>query len=107
MYAEDAMELKLTWEEAQELLRPAPTAKPTTVMIEDYEFEEYDVSLLFFSLFLFQIMEHPLCLAQKADLCSSQKYLNDLQHDLTVVHTCRSPLSLQKDQFSPSVQQGK
>ena len=29
MDAEDAMELKLTWEEAQELLRPAPTAKPT------------------------------------------------------------------------------
>ena len=31
MDAEDAMELKLTWEEAQELLRPAPTAKPTIV----------------------------------------------------------------------------
>jgi hypothetical protein len=105
--AEDAMELKLTWEEAQELLRPAPTAKPTVVMIEDYEFEEYDVSLLFISLFLFQIMEHPLCQAQKADLCSSQKYLNDLQPDLTIVHTCRNPLSLQRDQFSPSVQQGK
>jgi hypothetical protein len=48
MDAEDAMELKLTWEEAQELLRPAPTAKPTFVTIEDYEFEEYDVSLLLF-----------------------------------------------------------
>nr|CAB3458985.1 unnamed protein product [Digitaria exilis] len=42
MDTEDAMELKLTWEEAQELLRPAPSAKPTIVMIEDYEFEEYD-----------------------------------------------------------------
>lgn len=40
--AEDALELKLSWEEAQELLRPAPSAKPTVVMIEDYEFEEYD-----------------------------------------------------------------
>jgi hypothetical protein len=40
--AEDALELKLSWEEAQELLRPAPSAKPTIVMIEDYEFEEYD-----------------------------------------------------------------
>lgn len=42
MDAEDALELKLSWEEAQELLRPAPSAKPTVVMIEDYEFEEYD-----------------------------------------------------------------
>jgi hypothetical protein len=48
--AEDALELKLSWEEAQELLRPAPYAKPTVVMIEDYEFEEYDVSLLPFVL---------------------------------------------------------
>uniref|UniRef100_M8BVH1 B3 domain-containing protein n=1 Tax=Aegilops tauschii TaxID=37682 RepID=M8BVH1_AEGTA len=39
---EEALELKLSWEEAQELLRPAPSAKPTIVMIEDYEFEEYD-----------------------------------------------------------------
>ncbi|VAH42195.1 B3 domain-containing protein Os07g0679700-like [Triticum dicoccoides] len=39
---EEALELKLSWEEAQELLRPAPSAKPTVVMIEDYEFEEYD-----------------------------------------------------------------
>ena len=70
--AEDAMELKLTWEEAQELLRPAPTSKPTIVMIEDYEFEEYDVSLLFISLFMFRIMEHPLWSAQKADHCSWQ-----------------------------------
>lgn len=43
---EEALELKLSWEEAQELLRPAPSAKPTVVMIEDYEFEEYDVSWL-------------------------------------------------------------
>jgi len=57
--AEDAMELKLTWEEAQELLRPAPTAKPTIVMIEDYDLK-----------------------------------------------SMMNPLSLQRDQFSPSVQQG-
>ncbi|KAK4376139.1 hypothetical protein RND71_006816 [Anisodus tanguticus] len=42
MHADDAMELRITWEEAQELLRPPPTAKPTVVVIEDYEFEEYD-----------------------------------------------------------------
>jgi hypothetical protein len=42
--SEDALELKLTWEEAQDLLRPPPSVKPNVVQIEDYEFEEYDVS---------------------------------------------------------------
>ncbi|XP_070034014.1 B3 domain-containing transcription repressor VAL1-like isoform X2 [Nicotiana tomentosiformis] len=42
MHADDAMELRITWEEAQELLRPPPTSKPTVVVIEDYEFEEYE-----------------------------------------------------------------
>lgn len=46
MHNEDAMELKVTWEEAHELLRPPPTCKPTISMIEDCEFEEYDVSLM-------------------------------------------------------------
>ncbi|KAM0950552.1 putative transcription factor & chromatin remodeling CW-Zn-B3/VAL family [Dioscorea sansibarensis] len=36
-----AMELKLTWEEAQDMLRPPPTLKPSVVEIEDHEFEEY------------------------------------------------------------------
>ena len=40
---EDALELKLSWEEAQDLLRPPPSAKPSVVMIEDQEFEEYEV----------------------------------------------------------------
>ncbi|KAK9057524.1 hypothetical protein SSX86_022360 [Deinandra increscens subsp. villosa] len=40
MHSEDALELKLTWEEAQEYLRP-PTSKPTVVTIEDCELEEY------------------------------------------------------------------
>ncbi|KAG0483517.1 hypothetical protein HPP92_011601 [Vanilla planifolia] len=39
---EDAMELKLTWEEAQDLLRPPPKVKPSIVIIEDQEFEEYE-----------------------------------------------------------------
>ncbi|KAG4387335.1 hypothetical protein AAZX31_11G206400 [Glycine max] len=39
---EDAMELKLTWEEAQDLLRPPPSVKPNIVTIEDQVFEEYD-----------------------------------------------------------------
>ena len=38
------MELKLTWEEAQDLLRPPPSVKPNIVTIEDQVFEEYDVS---------------------------------------------------------------
>ncbi|XP_015897448.3 B3 domain-containing transcription repressor VAL2 isoform X1 [Ziziphus jujuba] len=38
----DALELKLTWEEAQDLLRPPPAVKPSTVVIEDHEFEEYE-----------------------------------------------------------------
>lgn len=39
---EDAFELKLTWEEAQDLLHPPPNAVPSIVMIEDHEFEEYE-----------------------------------------------------------------
>lgn len=42
MHSEDAMELKFTWEEAQEFLRPP--SEPTVVMIENCELEEYDVS---------------------------------------------------------------
>ncbi|KAD0221958.1 hypothetical protein E3N88_44605 [Mikania micrantha] len=41
MRCEDALELKLTWKQAQEYLRP-PLSKPTDVMIENCEFEEYD-----------------------------------------------------------------
>lgn len=44
MYADDAMELRITWDEIQELLRPSPTAKPKIIKIEDAEFEEYEVS---------------------------------------------------------------
>ncbi|KAL8531290.1 hypothetical protein ACS0TY_008057 [Phlomoides rotata] len=42
MNNDDAMELRVTWDEAQELLRPSPTAEPTVVMIEDQEIEEFD-----------------------------------------------------------------
>ncbi|GAV67289.1 B3 domain-containing protein/zf-CW domain-containing protein [Cephalotus follicularis] len=37
----DALELRLTWEEAQELLRPPPTVRPSIVTIENHDFEEY------------------------------------------------------------------
>lgn len=42
--SQDALELKLTWEEVQDMLRPPPSVKPSTVTVEDYEFEEYEVS---------------------------------------------------------------
>lgn len=42
MHTVDAMELRLTRDEAQELLRPSPNAKPNIVMIEDQIFEEYE-----------------------------------------------------------------
>ncbi|KAJ7961078.1 B3 domain-containing protein [Quillaja saponaria] len=45
--SQDALELKLTWEEAQDLLRPPPTVKPSIVMIEDHVFEEYEEPPIF------------------------------------------------------------
>lgn len=44
LHSEESMELRLTWEEAQDLLRPSPSAKPSIVVIEEDEFEEFDVS---------------------------------------------------------------
>lgn len=41
--SQEALDLKLTWEEAQDLLRPPMTVKPSIVMIEDHAFEEYEV----------------------------------------------------------------
>ncbi|KAG7573098.1 DNA-binding pseudobarrel domain superfamily [Arabidopsis suecica] len=42
LHSEESVELRLTWEEAQDLLRPSPSAKPTIVVIEEKEIEEYD-----------------------------------------------------------------
>ncbi|CAM6104771.1 unnamed protein product [Calypogeia fissa] len=39
---EDSIELKINWEEAQELLRPPPSILPSVVTIEGHEFEEYE-----------------------------------------------------------------
>lgn len=47
---EDLIELKITWEEAQGLLRPSPNHIPSVVVIEGFEFEEYEVPLLMFTL---------------------------------------------------------
>ncbi|XP_031485333.1 B3 domain-containing protein Os07g0679700-like isoform X2 [Nymphaea colorata] len=49
----DAMQLKITWEEAQDLLRPPPSVKPSIVMIEDHEFEEYEEPPVFGKMTLF------------------------------------------------------
>ncbi|XAR66394.1 hypothetical protein NMG60_11012616 [Bertholletia excelsa] len=38
---EDQIELQLTWEQAQGLLRPPPNCSPSVVVIEGLEFEEY------------------------------------------------------------------
>ncbi|KAK9267351.1 hypothetical protein L1049_009776 [Liquidambar formosana] len=38
----DLIELKITWEEAQGLLRPPPNHLPSVVIIEGFEFEEYE-----------------------------------------------------------------
>lgn len=45
--SEDLIELKLTWEEAQGLLRPPSNHAPSIVVIEGFEFEEYEVFFLF------------------------------------------------------------
>lgn len=43
IHCEDAIELRLTWEEAQDLLRPPPSVDPIIITIEDQIFEEYHV----------------------------------------------------------------
>ncbi|KAL1210385.1 B3 domain-containing transcription repressor VAL2 [Cardamine amara subsp. amara] len=40
--SEDVLELRLTWEEEHELLRPPQSAKPCIVTVEDHVIEEYD-----------------------------------------------------------------
>ncbi|KAL6995587.1 hypothetical protein U1Q18_005722 [Sarracenia purpurea var. burkii] len=44
--SQDALELKLTWEEAQDMLCPPLSEKPSIVTIEDHEFEEWIVLLI-------------------------------------------------------------
>ncbi|CAI9770736.1 unnamed protein product [Fraxinus pennsylvanica] len=47
MHSDEAMELRVTWEEAQELFRPCPTSNPTVVMIGDHAFEEFEEPPIF------------------------------------------------------------
>ncbi|XP_021716770.1 B3 domain-containing transcription repressor VAL1-like isoform X2 [Chenopodium quinoa] len=38
---EEAMEIRVTWDQAQDLLRPPPNANPSVIIVDDFEFEEY------------------------------------------------------------------
>lgn len=48
---QDALDLKYTWEELQDMLNP-PTMHPSTVTIEDHEFEEYEVSAIYIYIYI-------------------------------------------------------
>lgn len=39
---EESLEFKISWEEAQDLLRPPPHVTPSIITIEGHEFEEYE-----------------------------------------------------------------
>ncbi|XP_039045748.1 B3 domain-containing transcription repressor VAL2-like isoform X2 [Hibiscus syriacus] len=54
--SQDALELKLTWEETQDLLRPPPSIKPSFVTIEDHDFEEYDEPPVFGKRSIFAVL---------------------------------------------------
>ncbi|XP_051131693.1 B3 domain-containing transcription repressor VAL1-like isoform X2 [Andrographis paniculata] len=47
MHNDDAAELRITWKEAQELLRPSPFSEPAIVTIEGHEFEEFEEPPIF------------------------------------------------------------
>lgn len=44
---EDMIELKITWNQAQGLMRPSPKIVPTVIVVEDFEIEEFEVSGFF------------------------------------------------------------
>ncbi|XP_073138466.1 B3 domain-containing transcription repressor VAL1-like isoform X2 [Henckelia pumila] len=76
MHNDDAVELRITWEEAQELLRPSPAAKPTIVLVEDLEFEEFDEPPIFGkrTIFTSRLSGEQEQLAQ-CDICSKWRRL--------------------------------
>ncbi|GAB4833144.1 hypothetical protein Ancab_031389 [Ancistrocladus abbreviatus] len=53
--SQEVLELRLTWKEVQDMLRPPPSAKPSVVVVDDYEFEEYEEPPVFgkWSIFAF------------------------------------------------------
>ncbi|XP_047341367.1 B3 domain-containing protein Os07g0679700-like [Impatiens glandulifera] len=67
----DALELKLTWEEAQDILQPPNSLKPTVVTIDDNEFEEYDEPPVFGKTSIFTAsMSGEQCQWTQCDVCS-------------------------------------
>ncbi|KAK4481263.1 hypothetical protein RD792_012147 [Penstemon davidsonii] len=38
----DVLELKFSWDEVQDMLRPPPNVKPSTISVDDHEFEEFE-----------------------------------------------------------------
>lgn len=43
----DSLELTLSWEELQDMLRPPLSVKPSIISVEDQEFEEFEVRRYF------------------------------------------------------------
>ncbi|KAI6687009.1 hypothetical protein NL676_032922 [Syzygium grande] len=76
IHNEDALELRLTWEEAQDLLRPPPCVKPSIVTVEGHVFEEYDEPPVFGkrTIFVSQLSGGPEQWAQ-CDDCSKWRKL--------------------------------
>ncbi|XP_048135875.1 B3 domain-containing transcription repressor VAL1-like isoform X2 [Rhodamnia argentea] len=76
IHNEDVLELRLTWEEAQDLLRPPPCVKPSTVTVEGHVFEEYDEPPVFGkrTIFVSQLSGGPEQWAQ-CDDCSKWRKL--------------------------------
>lgn len=66
---DDAIELRLTWEEAQDLLRPPPSVKPSIVTIEDQVFEEYDVSVTMSNLSMFLLCTLNIVRNERCQFC--------------------------------------
>ncbi|KAL2500310.1 B3 domain-containing transcription repressor VAL2 [Forsythia ovata] len=53
--SQDALELKLSWEEVQDMLRPPLSVKPSTITIEDHEFEEFEEPPVFGKMAIFTV----------------------------------------------------
>ncbi|CAI9758850.1 unnamed protein product [Fraxinus pennsylvanica] len=53
--SQDALELKVSWEEVQDILRPPLSVKPSTVTIEDQEFEEFEEPPVFGKMAIFTV----------------------------------------------------
>ncbi|KAK7300796.1 hypothetical protein RJT34_11647 [Clitoria ternatea] len=80
IHNKDAMELKLTWEEAQDFLCPPPSVQPSFVTVEDHIFEEYDEPPVFGRRTIFNAHSSGYC---GRSLCSASKMgLEELENFL-------------------------